>query len=223
MVSNPIPVTSPLRTAPTAPEPTVASVNPYSTEPQEESDIPRAVNISEKVENPSSDQGREKSSQNPNLAELTPDEQRILEQLKARDREVRAHEQAHLSAAGNLATSGASFTYQKGPDGQRYATGGEVGIDSARVPGDPEATIERAQKIQRAALAPASPSAQDRSVAARAAVTEQKAQAELAQQVKQERAQSAVSLFNNIAANYGENKSDDSRADSVTAPVDTFA
>jgi len=221
MVSSPIPVASPVRTAPTSPEPTVASVNPFSTEPQEESEIPRAVNFSEKVENPSPDQTREQSSQNPNL-QLSPDEQRILEQLKARDREVRAHEQAHLSAAGNLATSGASFTYQQGPDGQRYAIGGEVGIDSARVPGDPQATIERAQRIQRAALAPASPSAQDRSVAARAAATEQKAQAELAQQVQEERGQSAVSLFNDIAANFGESN-DETRTDSVTAPIDIFA
>ena len=31
-----------------------------------------------------------------------------------------------------LVTRGASYTYTMGPDGRRYATGGEVGIDTAR-------------------------------------------------------------------------------------------
>jgi len=44
-------------------------------------------------------------------------EQAEIRKLKARDQEVRQHEQAHLSAAGGLAVSAASFTYQKGPDG----------------------------------------------------------------------------------------------------------
>jgi len=212
---------NPLRTAPSsAPIPPAATVNPNPTPEQTKTEIPRAVNGNEKVAGNSTDQPREKSSQNPNLAQLDPAEQRVLEQLKARDREVRAHEQAHLSAAGNLATSGASFTYQKGPDGQRYAIGGEVGIDSARVPGDPQATIERAQRIRRAALAPANPSAQDRSVAVAATATEQKAQAELAAQVREEQGQSAVDAFNSIQINSEtETQDEETRA----TPIDTFA
>lgn len=100
--------------------------------------------------------------------------------LQARDREVRAHEQAHLAAAGQFATSGPSFTYQTGPDGRRYAVGGEVGIDTSAVPDDPEATIAKARQIRAAALAPAQPSGQDLAVAAKAASMEQRAQAELA-------------------------------------------
>ena len=58
-----------------------------------------------------------------------------------------------------------SFTYKTGPDGKNYAVAGEVGIDTSPVNGDPQATIEKARVIQRAALAPAEPSAQDYRVA----------------------------------------------------------
>lgn len=99
-------------------------------------------------------------------------------QLKARDTEVRQHEQAHLAAAGGLAASGASYTYQRGPNGVSYAVGGEVQIDTS--PGaTPEETIARARAIQAAALAPAEPSGADRAVAARGAQMEQQARAEL--------------------------------------------
>lgn len=104
-----------------------------------------------------------------------------IARLKARDRQVRQHEQAHLAAAGGLATSGASYTYQRGPDGVNYAVGGEVNIDVS--PGrDPGETIRRARQIRAAALAPADPSGQDRAVAAQAARMEQQARAELAQE-----------------------------------------
>lgn len=105
--------------------------------------------------------------------------QQVLQQLKARDAEVRAHEMAHLAVAGQYAR-GMSFSYQKGPDGKQYAIGGEVGIDSAPIAGDPEATIEKARLVQRAALAPAEPSAQDRKVAQAAAQMMRQAQQELA-------------------------------------------
>ncbi|RMH09679.1 MAG: catalase [Nitrospirae bacterium] len=105
-----------------------------------------------------------------------------LAQLKARDREVRAHEAAHLAAAGSVATGGAQFTFQRGPDGQLYAVGGEVHIDTSPVPGDPEATIRKARTIRAAALAPANPSAQDRAVAAQASRMEAQARQELAQE-----------------------------------------
>lgn len=111
--------------------------------------------------------------------ELAPEEQAKLDELQQRDTEVRAHEQAHLSAAGNIATSSASFTYTKGPDGKRYATGGEVSIDTSEVAGDPAATAAKADMIKRAALAPANPSAQDRSVAANAMSMKSQAQADL--------------------------------------------
>jgi len=104
---------------------------------------------------------------------------KVIESLKARDREVRAHEQAHISASGGLATGGASFTYQQGPDGKRYAIGGEVNIDTSSVPGDPSATLRKAETIRRAALAPANPSGQDYKVASKAAQMATKAQMDM--------------------------------------------
>ncbi len=99
----------------------------------------------------------------------SPEERQVLQQLQARDREVRAHELAHVAAGAGLVRSGAAFSYQRGPDGRFYAVGGEVGIDTSAVPGDPVATQRKAEQIQRAALAPAQPSGQDRAVAAQAA------------------------------------------------------
>lgn len=112
---------------------------------------------------------------------LSAEQQRIVDKLAQRDKEVRAHEQAHLSAAGGLATSGASYTYETGPDGRRYAVGGEVSIDVS--PGrNPEDTLARAQQIQAAALAPAEPSGADRQIAAQAARMAATARIELARQ-----------------------------------------
>jgi hypothetical protein len=116
---------------------------------------------------------------------LTPDQQKEIQELKKRDAAVRRHEQAHLSAAGPYAKSGAVFDYQTGPDGKQYAVGGHVDIDAGAVPGDPKATIAKAEQVKRAALAPADPSAQDRAVAAQAASTEATARAQEAQKSQQ--------------------------------------
>ena len=107
-------------------------------------------------------------------------QQRQLQQLKNRDREVRAHELAHVSVGSRYVTSGAQLTYEKGPDGRLYAVGGEVSIDTAAIPGDPQATLRKSQIVARAALAPANPSAQDRQVAAQATALAQQARVEIA-------------------------------------------
>jgi len=116
---------------------------------------------------------------------LSEQELREIEQLKRRDAEVRTHEQAHKSAAGNLVQGGASFDYETGPDGNRYAVGGEVSIDTSRIADDPQATLMKVQKIRRAALAPVDPSSQDRSVAAEASRMEAQARVELSQQIRE--------------------------------------
>ncbi|MBT5550928.1 MAG: catalase [Nitrospina sp.] len=117
--------------------------------------------------------------------ELSEEERRILNELQARDAEVRAHEQAHLAAAGPYANGAPTFEFQTGPDGRQYAVGGEVSIDASPVSGDAEATVRKAQTIKRAALAPSDPSAQDRQVAAQAAQLEAQAR----QEVKAEKAE----------------------------------
>ena len=112
--------------------------------------------------------------------DLSNEERRQIAQLQSRDREVRAHEAAHIAAAGGLVRGGASYSYQQGPDGRRYAIGGEVSIDTSPVKDNPEATILKALKIQAAALAPAQPSGADRAVATAASQLAAVARAEVA-------------------------------------------
>ena len=97
------------------------------------------------------------------------------------DRQVRAHEQAHALVGGRHAGA-PQYSFQRGPDGVNYAVAGRVSIDTAPVPGDPEATIEKMQTVQAAALAPLNPSAQDRQVAARAQAQEIRAEQEFRRQ-----------------------------------------
>lgn len=113
-------------------------------------------------------------------------ERQLLQQLAARDREVRSHEQAHAAVGGRYAGA-PSFTYTRGPDGRAYARSGEVSIDVGPIPNDPEATLRKMELVQRAALAPAEPSSQDLRVAAQAQVLAAQARAELAQQQREAR------------------------------------
>jgi hypothetical protein len=104
--------------------------------------------------------------------------QLVLRQLQSRDSTVRAHEAAHIAAGAGVVTSGAQYSYQRGPDGREYAIGGEVGIDLSPVSGNPQATIAKMETVRRAALAPAQPSAPDLSIAAAATQMEEKARAD---------------------------------------------
>lgn len=110
---------------------------------------------------------------------FTPDELKLLEELKIADAKVRQHEMAHIAAGGKYITSGANFTLKKGPDGQNYAVAGEVRIDTSPIPGDPEATIQKMNQVKNAALAPSDPSPQDLKVASNAASEALKALSEL--------------------------------------------
>ena len=114
---------------------------------------------------------------------LTEAEEKQVEKLKQRDREVRAHEQAHARAGGAYAGA-PSYTFQQGPDGGRYAIGGEVAIDTSPER-TAEATIRKMQVVIRAATAPAEPSSQDLKVA-------QQARAQLAEAQAQARAERAA-------------------------------
>lgn len=123
--------------------------------------------------------GRPANGKSSSGKELSDEQSEQVEKLKQRDTQVRQHEAAHQSAAGGLASGGATFEYETGPDGRRYAVGGEVNIDTSDVSGDPRATIAKLQQVRAAALAPADPSGQDRNVAAQASARIAKAQAEL--------------------------------------------
>jgi len=109
---------------------------------------------------------------------LKPADARVVEELSARDRQVRAHEAAHQAAAGSLGGA-ATFSYETGPDGKAYAVGGEVPVDMSGGR-TPEETAARAAQIRAAALAPADPSPQDLAVAAEATVMEAAARQQIA-------------------------------------------
>jgi len=111
-------------------------------------------------------------------------QEKQVQDLKQRDREVRAHEQAHARVGGQYA-SAPTYTFQQGPDGKRYAIGGEVQIDTS-TERTPEATIRKMQVVIRAALAPAEPSSQDLRVAQQARASLSEAQSELRQQQAEE-------------------------------------
>lgn len=103
--------------------------------------------------------------------------QQEIRQLKSRDAEVRAHERAHASVGGSH-TGSPSYSFEIGPDGQKYAVAGEVSVDMSPIAGNPEATIAKMQKVRAAALAPANPSIQDTRVAAAAQAIINQAQIE---------------------------------------------
>lgn len=158
---------SPLSSAKTAGAPK----NPNDPEP-------RASSVPEPDGTQSADKFSVPGTSQSSKQELTDANHRAIAELRKIDREVRAHEQAHLAAAGGLARGGASFGYTQGPDGRRYAVSGEVSIDTS--PGsNPEATLLKAQRIQAAALAPAQPSGADRAIASAASQMAAKARAEL--------------------------------------------
>ena len=142
-----------------------AQVNQHISLPKDK------VTLSHQAEGNQENKGREDEEK------PTPDQQREINQLKSRDAEVKAHERAHMAAGGGLVRGGASYQYQRGPDGRTYAVGGEVSIDvsSERTP---DATIRKMQQVKAAALAPAQPSGTDRAVAARATQMEAQARAE---------------------------------------------
>ena len=108
----------------------------------------------------------------------SPEQQAAVQELRGRDQEVRQHEQAHQVVGGQYAGA-PTYTYQRGPDGQLYAVGGQVSIDTSPIADDPEATISKMQTVRAAALAPAEPSPQDIRVAQEATRQLLQAQSEL--------------------------------------------
>ncbi|MDX1587402.1 MAG: putative metalloprotease CJM1_0395 family protein [Oleiphilaceae bacterium] len=160
-------------------------------------------------ENPRRETARPENTQGLEEAQL-----QELADLKARDREVRAHETAHQAVGGQY-TGAISYVFKRGPDGNQYAVGGEVPIDTAPIEGDPQATIEKMRVVQAAALAPAEPSAQDRAVAAKAMQLMLQAQSELALERRETRettdsqSRGAAGVYDRIA---GMTETDDTDA-----------
>lgn len=110
---------------------------------------------------------------------LSEGDRELLDKLQARDAKVRAHEAAHVMAAGGQAVGLPTYTYQTGPDGERYAVGGSVNISILNT-GDPEADARRAKNAHRAAMATGEPSSGDMRTASQAASLMARAQREAA-------------------------------------------
>ncbi|MDO9321120.1 MAG: putative metalloprotease CJM1_0395 family protein [Pseudomonas sp.] len=147
----------------------------------------------------------------------TPAQEQLIQQqiatLSSRDREVRAHEQAHASVGGSYA-GGPTYSFKRGPDGQAYAVGGEVSIDVSAIANDPAATLRKMEQVARAALAPAEPSGQDRRVAAQAQVLAAQARIELAAQ-QRDAAASAIAERKALAAQDAQDESEQPTEQSI--------
>ncbi len=144
----------------------------------------------------------------------TVSDQALQEQreLARRDREVRAHEQAHKAIAGQYAGQ-VRYEYTQGPDGRRYAVAGSVEVD-LRPAEDPERTIEKMEQVLRAALAPSEPSAADRQITAQANQLILEARAEALREQQQGDEESAAALS-------GLDGSDESMADDEAVALRT--
>jgi len=135
--------------------------------------------------------------------------ERIINELQRRDKEVRSHELAHAAVGGSF-TGAPNYSFETGPDGQKYAVGGEVSVDLSTVAGNPTATIAKMQKVHAAALAPANPSAQDTQVAASAIKIILQAQSEL--QLQDTHTPTAAD-DNESSSTIGSGQKDESEAD----------
>lgn len=148
--------------------------------------------------NAQSEQTSNTDPKKPNGEAFTEAELAKIEDLKARDEEVRVHENAHKTAGGQFAGS-PSYSYTTGPDGKRYITDGEVSIDLGEE-SDPQATIDKMQQVKRAALAPAQPSGQDRNVYNQANQIEAQARQDLNEQKREEAQNTAQSSASSSAS-----------------------
>lgn len=153
--------------------------NTETQKPDQPELFPEEDEEADATETDETEREKQTSAETKKKDELTQDEQTEVAKLKARDTEVKAHEQAHIAAGGQYVRGGASFEYKTGPDGEKYAVGGEVSIDVSKVSDNPEATITKMQVVIRSAMAPANPSAQDRSVASSATRIANEARAEM--------------------------------------------
>lgn len=194
---------------------------------------PRGQELSQQVSSSTEDTAPEAQQRGDDTANdteqggLSQEEQKIQLDLQRRDTEVRTHEQAHLSAAGQYAAGGASFTYVTGPGGKRYASGGGVPIDISKEK-TPEATIAKMHTVRRAALAPANPSGADRGIAAQASSIEAQAMKEMQDAAKSVATESDSSssdedTASGVAAKNSSPRQEHSKNQSDPPQVSTFS
>lgn len=196
-------------------------MNYYSTPAQSnnkandvENNADNSVSSGDKTANAENNtQNNDKNAGQKNIGELSLEEQRMVTELQAADTNVRAHEAAHMAAGGGL-TSPASYTYERGPDNKMYAVAGEVGISTGEG-NTPQESLNKAQTIRRAALAPADPSPQDLKVAAQAASMEMSARAQIMQEKMSQNSQNTNNSNETSAGNSNVNSAENSNVNSA--------
>ena len=176
-----------------------------------ESDSPLQTAQYEKYENKSFEEKRKQQVRQEQV------DQQTINKLSKLDRDVRNHELAHASVGGRY-TGSPSYQYERGPDGINYAIAGEVSISTSPIKGNPELTLEKAQIVQRAALAPADPSPQDYKIAMEALQLEIKARMELTLERQQEQHTEATSMKEDGSITKSDVKT--SLVDDKTDPLD---
>lgn len=148
---------------------------------------------------PNAEQAEQREQQQAEQRQKEQEQQERVEvrELEARDQEVRNHELAHAAVGGAYAGA-PSYEYQTGPNGKKYAVGGEVQIDVSKE-ANPQDTIEKMQTVRAAALAPAEPSSQDRKVAAEASQNITEARMALLQENAEQREATAETVSSTFA------------------------
>lgn len=203
-------------------------MNYYSTPAQSnnkangvENNADNSVSSGDKTANAENNtQNNDKNAGQKNIGELSLEEQRMVAELQAADTNVRAHEAAHMAAGGGL-TSPASYTYERGPDNKMYAVAGEVGISTGEG-NTPQESLNKAQTIRRAALAPADPSPQDLKVAAQAASMEMSARAQIMQEKMAQNSQNTNNSGDGSAENSARNSAENSNVNSTENSTGNF-
>jgi hypothetical protein len=87
----------------------------------------------------------------------SPEYKYTINKLTARQNEVIAHEQAHMTAGGS-AVGTATYSYTLGPDGNRYITGGEVPISIPET-GYKEQMLNELEQVKKRPSPPPNPPA----------------------------------------------------------------
>jgi hypothetical protein len=156
---------------------------------------------------PATESAREQDTEGGTISEESTGTEEAIRELERIDAEVRTHEAAHQARGGRFAGA-ATFTYTTGPDGKRYAVGGQVPIN---VPAglSPEETIAAMEQVRAAAMSPSDPSGADLSVAANASASVARASSELARKRaqtsygEQQRFSDAVSVAPRLSSEEG--------------------
>ena len=100
------------------------------------------------------------------------DYEQVLQKLKAKDQQIKSHEQTH-SALSGANSSNPHYNYQVGPDGKMYAVGGSVTMDtSIKIdPNNQNSTsnaLLKLDQLQKATSSVDEPSSADMSIATKA-------------------------------------------------------